>query len=157
MRKLLLMLAALGLLASAPAAPAAEPGDAAAGEDAVLKKERYDYSSGGRRDPFLSIIESAKKAREKKRPKGLVPLEDYDLSQVNLIAIVWDEEMYRALVGLPNGKYYTLREGTSVGLHGGKVVRIARDRLVVREYIRDYKGNLRPEDTVLRLRKEEGE
>lgn len=157
MKRLVFLLAALCVLASGPSALAAEPAAQPAGEEAVLKKERYDYASRGRRDPFLSIIAAAKKTQEQKRPKGLVPLEDYDLSQVSLVAIVWTEEAYSALVGLPNGKYYTVKQGTSLGLHGGKVVRIAEDRVVIREYIRDYKGELRPEDTVLRLRKEEGE
>lgn len=128
-----------------------------AGSDEEIAKETYVYNPEGRRDPFLSIITAAKKAREQKRPKGLLPLEDYDISQFSLVAIIWSKDTYRALVGLPDGKYYTVMEGASLGLHDGKVARITQDSVTVREYIRDYKGHLRAEDTVLRLRKEEGE
>jgi type IV pilus assembly protein PilP len=134
-----------------PAAPAW------AGGEEEIAKETYVYNPQGRRDPFLSIIAAAKKEREQKRPKGLVPLEDYDISQFSLVAIIWSKEAYRALVGLPDGKYYTVLEGASLGLHGGKVKRITQDSVIVREYIRDYKGHLRAEDTVLRLREEEGQ
>jgi type IV pilus assembly protein PilP len=122
-----------------------------------VKKETYTYNPEGRRDPFLSIIMAAKRAEEKKRPKGLVPLEDYDVSQIRLIAVIWGAEGYYALIGLPDGKHYTIREGVTLGLHGGKVQRITDDSLIVRELIRDYRGRLKPQDTVLRLRKEEGE
>jgi type IV pilus assembly protein PilP len=122
-----------------------------------VKKETYTYSPEGRRDPFLSIITAAKRVEEKKRPKGLLPLQDYDISQIRLIAIIWDEKVHYALIGLPDGKHYTIREGVSLGLHDGKVRRITEDAVTVRELIRDYRGNLKPQDTVLRLRKEEGE
>jgi Tfp pilus assembly protein PilP len=45
----------------------------------------------------------------------------------------------------------------SLGIYSGKVVRIDARGVVVREYIKDYKGEIQPKDTILRLRKEEGE
>jgi|Deesub1362A_J573_1020465.scaffolds.fasta_scaffold00183_19 type IV pilus assembly protein PilP len=126
-------------------------------EKLEVKKEVYIYTSEGRRDPFLSIIAAAKKAKEERKVKRLIPVEDYDVSQFKLIAIMWDEKQYYALVGLPDGKYYTLKEDMPVGIHGGKVKRITENAVIVREFIRDYKGRLRPQDTVLKLREEEVE
>lgn len=120
-----------------------------------LKKETYIYRSEGKRDPFLSIITAAKEIKKKKKKK-LVPTEDYDLSQMALIAIVWGKDTRYALVGLPNGKYYTIRTGMPLGIHGGKVMRITEKTVLVREFIPDYKGRLSPQDTVLKLHKEEG-
>ena len=131
---------------------------AAAQQDAEdrfeIKKETYIYRSEGSRDPFLSLIIAIEQVEEKKK-KGLVPIEDYDLSQMTLTAVVWDKEGYYALVGLPSGKYYTVREGMSIGIHDGKVRRITDSSVVVREYIRDYKGRLQEKDRYLKLRKKE--
>lgn len=119
-----------------------------------IKKEVYTYDSGGRRDPFLSLITAARFEKEK-RKKGLTPLEDFDLSQMNLSAIIGAGGGFYALIGLPDGKHYTITEGMSLGIHGGKVIRIAESSLLVREYVRDYRGVSLPRDTVLRLHKEE--
>lgn len=130
-------------------------------EESEVKKEVYEYTSENRRDPFLSIIEASKLKKEaeraKKKKKGLAPLEDYDLSQFNLIAIVWERNSYYALVGLPDKKFYTITKNTNVGIHGGKVRDITPKTVVVREMLPDYKGEIKPKDTIMRLREEEGE
>jgi Tfp pilus assembly protein PilP len=60
-------------------------------------------------------------------------------------------------VGLPDKKYYTIREGMTVGIHRGKVVEILSDAVYIREMKPDYKGRMKPVDTYLRLREEEGQ
>jgi Tfp pilus assembly protein PilP len=68
--------------------------------------EAVAYDSEGRRDPFLSILESAKQAeKETDEEEGKLPIENYDISNFNLIAIVWEETQHMALVGLPDDKY----------------------------------------------------
>ncbi|MCL5022300.1 MAG: pilus assembly protein PilP [Nitrospirae bacterium] len=120
--------------------------------------ETYHYNPQGRRDPFLSIIESSKREREaEKKRKGLKPAEAFDVSDIRLIAIAKDRHRFYAMLQLPNKKYFTVREGTSVGLYGGKVIKITPSTVVVREYITNYKGEVQPKDTILKLRKEEGE
>jgi Tfp pilus assembly protein PilP len=130
-------------------------------ETKAIKKVPYTYKSGERRDPFLSIIEATRAQREakKKGTKGQQqqPLENYNLTQIRLIAIVWNKNVSIAQVGLPDNKFYTIKLGTSVGIHGGKVHEIKENAIVIREYKPDFKGILKAEDTVLSLRKEEGE
>jgi Tfp pilus assembly protein PilP len=121
-----------------------------------IKKETYTYRPDGRRDPFVSLIDAARE-QEVKKKKGLSPVEDYDISQINLSAIIWDKDGYFALVGLPDGKHYTIKEGMSLGIYGGKVVRITSNAVVVREKVRDYRGRVKDHEAVLRLRAEEVE
>jgi len=141
----------------------AEPGkkEEAAPRKAEEKKvqvEAYSYDPKGRRDPFLSIIEASKKEREvEKKKKSLKPSEAYDVPDIKVIAIAKDRDRYYAMLQLPDKKYFTIWEGMSLGLYSGKVVRIDARSVVVREYIRDYKGDIQPKDTILKLRKEEGE
>lgn len=125
-------------------------------EKAAIEKKVYIYEAKGHRDPFVSLLEAATLAREKKK-KGLFPIEDFDLSQMRVIAIISDVKDNYALVGLPDGKFYTIKEGMTIGIHEGKVHSILGDTVLIREFKPDFRGQMRPEDTYLRLRKEEGQ
>jgi len=116
--------------------------------------EAITYNPEGRRDPFLSIIVLTKQKVEKKK-KTLNPLENYDVTDFRLIGVVYTGKDYYASVVLPDGKAYTITKGSTLGLYGGKVIDIKSDAVLIREYIVDYRGQLRPKDTVLKLRKEE--
>ncbi len=147
----------------APAAPAAAPAAASAPAPgrtvaAAPLPEVTPYNSEGVRDPFLSIVKAAKHARESKKLNAGSPLESYDLHQIEngLVAIIWDAKMSYALMRLPDGKFYTVREGMPLGIHGGKVYKILKDRIVVREMLRDFRGQMKPQDTIIMLHKEEG-
>jgi Tfp pilus assembly protein PilP len=152
MRKLALLLALFVFFVAARA----ETQEAAAPGKKEIKKEAYTYTSEGRRDPFLSIIEATRRTKETKG-KEKEGLEGFDLGQLKLIAIVQEKNRHLALVGLPDNKYYTIEIGTPIGIHGGKVHKITKSKVVVREFLPDYKGDIRPEDTILSLREEEGE
>jgi len=45
----------------------------------------------------------------------------------------------------------------SLGLKNGKVEKITKDNVLIREYIADYKGAMKPRDSILKLHKGEGE
>lgn len=124
-------------------------------EQKKIESETYLYTPQGRRDPFLSIIEAAKRERETERKKKKVrPVEAYDAADINVIAIAQDKEEYYAMVQLPDKKYFTVKTGMTLGLYGGKVTRITAQGIILREYVKNYKGELQPRDTILRLRKE---
>ena len=119
--------------------------------------EPYFYEAKGRRDPFLSIIEAAKKDRAVDRKKGGKPIESYDITDIRVIAIASDKQRYYAMVQLPDNKYFTVKEGMTLGLYGGKVMKIDAAGMVVREFMKDLRGEIQTKDTILRLRREEGE
>ena len=133
-----------------PAAKAAEP--SVMQDEEKVEKQTYTYDAKGRRDPFLSLIVVAKAKPVKK--KGATPMENYDVSEIKLLAIVWDSHQYYALIKLPDNKSYTIRKGMTLGLYGGKVEEIAKDSVLIREQIKDYRGQFKTKDTLLRLRKE---
>jgi Tfp pilus assembly protein PilP len=115
--------------------------------------EEYKYDAKGRRDPFLSLVTVTKQKQVKK--KGASPFESYDIIEIKLLAIAWDKNKYFALVRLPDKKTYTITEKMSLGLEGGKVEKINKDSVVIREYIKDYRGDIKPRDTILKLHKGE--
>lgn len=115
--------------------------------------EEYKYDARGRRDPFVSLVVVTKQKQIKK--KGASPFESYDISEIKMLAIAWDKNKYFALIRLPDKKTYTITEGQSLGLEGGKVEKITRDSVVIREHVKDYRGNIKPRDTILKLHKGE--
>jgi Tfp pilus assembly protein PilP len=123
------------------------------GETPTVIPEEYKYDAKGRKDPFLPLVATTKQKQIKK--KGASPFESYDIPEIKLLAIAWDKNKYFALIRLPDKKTYTITEGMSLGLEGGKVEKITRDSVVIREYIKDYRGDIKPRDTILKLHKGE--
>jgi Tfp pilus assembly protein PilP len=123
-------------------------------ETKKVEQEVYVYDSKGRRDPFLSLVTLKRKPT---MVKGLNPFESYSVDQIKLLAIAWDDKKHYALIMLPDKKSYTITEGTKLGLYGGKVEKITESTVVIKEYIRDYRGDIKPKESILKLRKEEGE
>lgn len=123
-----------------------------------IRVKEVRYFSGNRRDPFLSLIMKAEeeaKAQEREGKKS--PIENFDLGQFKLIAILWDGERFIATVGLPDNKFYTIKQGMTIGLHSGKVFKISDESVIIREVLPDFRGELKPEDTVIKLHAEEEE
>jgi type IV pilus assembly protein PilP len=113
----------------------------------------YDYDPKGRRDPFRSLVKTTKKKAVKK--KGASPMESFSVEEIKLLAIASDKDENYALIRLPNQKTFTIRKGTVLGLEGGKVEEITSEKIVIREYVKDYRGDIKPKDTVLKLHKGE--
>ena len=120
-----------------------------------VEQEEYKYDAKGRRDPFLSLVQIKKEKPTKK--KGASPFESYDVDEIHLMAIASDKNKYYALISLPDKKNYTITEGMRLGLQGGKVQKITRNTVIIREFIRDYKGEVKPRDSILKLHKGEEE
>jgi type IV pilus assembly protein PilP len=123
-------------------------------EGPKVEKEVYIYDPQGRRDPFTSLVPSSQTKTERKT--GANAIENYDVEEIKLIAIAWDSREYYALVTLPDNKSYTVRKGTTLGLNNGKVIEVRKDSVLIREQVKNYRGQVKTKDTILRLRKEEG-
>jgi Tfp pilus assembly protein PilP len=122
-------------------------------ETKKVEQEEYKYDSKGRRDPFLSLVITTKQKPAKKR--GASPIESFEIDEIQLLAIAWHHNKYYALVMLPDKKTYTISEGMTLGLQGGKVFKITKDTIVIREYVKDYKGEMKSRDSILKLHKGE--
>ena len=121
-------------------------------EEPKVEKEIYVYDPKGRRDPFKSLVQVTKSKAQRK--KGASPIENFDVDEIKLIAIAWDSKQYYALITMPDKKSYTIRKGMTLGLNNGKVIDITSDSVLIREQIKDYKGQSKSKDTILKLRKE---
>jgi len=117
-----------------------------------IKRESYVYNPRGRRDPFVPLVEITMR---KVARKGILPgtLESYDVADFKLIAVLEKEGQYYGSLLAPDNKSFTVKEGTVLGLHKGKVEKITTNKLVVNEYIKDYKGELKLRQIVLELQK----
>ena len=140
-------------VAQIPAAAGPAASAAVQKEEPKVEKEIYVYDPKGRRDPFLSLVQATKAKAQIK--KGASPIEIFDVDEIKLIAIAWDSNQYYALITMPDSKYYTIRKGMTLGLNNGKVIEITKDSVFIQEQIKDYKGQTKSKDTILKLRKEE--
>jgi len=122
-----------------------------------VAQEVYKYDARGRRDPFMSLVTISISKQKPTKKKGASPIESFAIEEISLLAIARDKEKYYALIMLPDKKNFTITEGMTLGLQGGKVEKITEDMVLIREHVRDYRGNIKPKDTVLKLHKEEGE
>lgn len=124
---------------------------AAGGDDSGLggSGEGYSYESTNKRDPFRSfVLEQAE--RLAKHERG--PLEQFDLSQLSVVAVVWGTERPRALITDPSGRGYVVQEGTPIGKNDGSVIRIGDTTVLVRETYVDYLGAATSKEIEMRIR-----
>ena len=104
----------------------------------------------GWRNPFKPFITKVvEKNGEESRPKS--PLEKYNVNELKLIAIIWGIKKPTAMIEDPDGIGYVIKKGTLVGDKKGKVVKIMKDKVIVKERFRDLLGNSQVEEVALEL------
>ncbi len=130
-----------------------KPADAGGGPSRGLFEEGYAYDATGKRDPFRSfVLEEA--ARRNKGERG--PLEQFEVGQIELQAVVWGTDKPRALVKDPQGRGYIVKEGTPIGKNSGEITKIGDNALVVREVYEDTLGGRTEKDIEMRIRQSQG-
>jgi type IV pilus assembly protein PilP len=120
-----------------------------AGAGLVASGKGYEYNPTGKRDPFRSFVDE-QKMRMAKHERG--PLEQFDLNQLTVVAVVWGTERPRALVEDPSGRGYVVQIGTPIGKNDGMVLRIDDDSVLVRETYVDYLGAQTMKEIEMRTR-----
>lgn len=118
------------------------------------------YNPAGKIDPFAPLFSEDRGAAESKETKPkrpLTPLEQIDLSQLQLVAILQTQSGNRAMVEDATGKGYILVPGTFIGINSGKVTKILKDRVVVLEETKDFLGKMVTNTKELKLQKPFGE
>jgi len=142
---------------AAPAAPgkiAAVPEGAPISEIFANSGHESIYDKTGLRDPFRSFEWERKELASEELEGG--PLEQFDVSQLSVIAVVWKTGSARALVEDPAGQSYIIAKGTRIGKNDGTVTKIDDNLVVVNESYEDYLGNVTQKDVELRIRRSEG-
>jgi hypothetical protein len=139
-----------GHSAARPAAAAAPnaPGGNMGGID-----KSFVYDGTGKRDPFRSfLLEKADMLAEQVRG----PLEQFDLAQLALEAVIWQTGNARALISDPSGETYIIAEGAKIGKNAGRVIAIDDSLVRVTETYVDHLGRETTKDIELRMRRNEG-
>ena len=112
----------------------------------------FVYDPVGRRDPFRSFI--LDRLRDDDAIKG--PLEEYDLSQLEVAGMVWRGNKRRALVIDPSGQGYVVEEGDKIGKNDGRVLEIGDSTMRVREEYVDFHGEKTTKEIDMRIRQSQG-
>jgi type IV pilus assembly protein PilP len=133
--------------AQAPAGDSEEGGFAAIGSG-------YRYDPRGKRDPFRSFEWEQLRLELSDTTQG--PLEKFDVSQLTVVGVVWNDRRARALVEDPAGMTYIVGEGTRIGKNEGRVTRIDDNLVVIRETYVDFMQQKTSKDVEMRIRATEG-
>ena len=141
--------------AAAPASQPAVPQPEAEVQE-VPEQTGYVYERRDRRDPFVPLIVPKKKVEKVKGVKAGT-LESYDISEFKLAAIAKKGKNYFALITTPDNRSFTVHKGMAIGMNKGKVKDITRDKIVLVEYSRDFRGELKSREIILEFRKGEVE
>ena len=111
----------------------------------------FVYDVRGKRDPFRSVFWVVETAHA---PRG--PLEQYELGQLAVAAIVWETDRPRALIQDPSGSAYVVKEGSKVGKNEGLVIHIGDNLVLVKETYIDFAGEQSTQDVEMRIRTSQG-
>jgi len=115
----------------------------------------FVYDPVGKRDPFHSFVLDAITEDEVDGDRG--PLELFDLSQLQLAAVIVSASNPHGLVYDPSGKGYIVGVGASMGKKNGRVVEIDDGTMVVRETYVDFSGTKTARNVELKIRHKGGE
>ncbi len=113
------------------------------------------YDVAGKRDPFRSFEwEQLKLELGDGSMRG--PLEQFDVSQLSLVGVVWNANSARALIQDPSGMSYIVAEGARIGKNSGRVTSIDDNLVVVKETYVDLSLEETTNDIEMRIRGTEG-
>ncbi len=120
-------------------------------QEGVLMGTGFDYNSGGRRDPFKSLVPDNTIRAPTVRPFGLP---GFLISEVELKAIATSQGRWHAMVVGPNRRAYFLDVGTE--LFDGHVMDIRPGEVVFSQIVPDLTGARRTREVTKRLRTTDG-
>ena len=143
-------------VAQAPKAAAPGPATPAAAVEpafTTLADKGFTYDPTGLRDPFRSFEWERDKLAETE-VRG--PLEEFDVSQLSVVGVVWNVGNARALIQDPSGQGFIVSEGARVGKNEGRIIKIDDSVVIVKETYVDLMGQESTKDIELRIRRSEG-
>ena len=113
---------------------------------------QFRYEPAGRRDPFEPYRAVEQVANE----RGGGPLEQFELEQLSVVALVWAGRVAKAMVSDPSGTTYTVGVGSRMGKNEGRVIHIGDNLVLVKETYVDYAGDESTKDVQLMIRSSQG-
>ncbi|HSA33440.1 MAG TPA: pilus assembly protein PilP [bacterium] len=104
----------------------------------IKRRSTYIYSAVGKRDPFRSYFGDMKAVEQDREPVS--ELQRYDISDLNVTAIIWGITEPRAVVVTPERKSIIVKRGSFVGKNWGKINAILQDKIEIVEVYKDPLG-----------------
>lgn len=101
----------------------------------------YFYDAQQLRDPFAPLI-----VKREERVKGVSPLESYDVEELRLTGVARDRGGSMALIQAPDGRFYIVRENDRIGFSGGRITKILKDTVEIKENKKTKYMKLRTEE-----------
>lgn len=140
-----------------PESSKAQPGPTASSQkpEAQVSAEKtgppppQPYSAVGQPDPFQPA--KASMAFQKEGAIGILPLEQFETTEFELVGIVHGPGIIKALVQDLTGKGFYVQVGTLIGKKGGKVVLIANKEVVIEEPFQDFMGKKKVRKVSLKI------
>ena len=108
----------------------------------------YVYDPTGKRDPFRPFDFAPKNVNG----VGHTPLERYDYGQLKLTAVLLGMGEPQAIVENQVGRGFSIKKGTRIGLNGGEVVEIVKDKISILETTVDFTGEKKNRTIEMKLR-----
>ena len=120
------------------------------------------YNPSDKADPFKPLIKETPKFISESGEyadtdhRGTTALEKIDLSQLKLTGVILATSGNKALVREASGRGHVISEGTLIGLHRGQVTGVLKDRVIVKEKMKNRRGRFFFKETELKLNKKNG-
>lgn len=121
----------------------------------LLPQEEYKYDPTGKRDPFkvFHAIRVTRPEANKIAAREITdPLQRWEIDRLQVVGILWDVHVPRAMIRDPDGALYTVTKNSKIGRNEGFVAAIREGEVVVVEVKYD-EGQSIKETRVMELKK----
>ena len=118
------------------------------------------YDPTNKIDPFKPLFKETPKLHSETATyantvtKPTQALEKIDLSQLKLTGIILAASGNKALVKEASGRGHVISTGSRIGIHGGRVAQVFKDRVIVIEEMIDVAGRLFFQHTEIKLNRD---
>lgn len=116
-----------------------------------IEKVVYFYDPTNKIDPFKSFISIKEELGEETEEEPRTYLETLDISQLTVSAIVLSGKGNWALIRDSKGDGHIIKIGIPIGKSRGKVIRISKNEVTIREFYKDIKGKKIIRDVSMKL------
>jgi type IV pilus assembly protein PilP len=117
-------------------------------EEVAEVRSVYRYEPFGKTDPFEPIFRGVKEGGSELK----TPLEEYNVSQFELVGIIWDVKDPKAIIKDPKGETYIVGKGTRIGRNNGKITKITERKIYIIEEYEDIYGQITTGEVVLEMK-----
>jgi type IV pilus assembly protein PilP len=117
-------------------------------EEVAEVRPVYRYEPFGKTDPFEPIFRGVKEGGSELK----TPLEEYNVSQFEVVGIIWDVKDPKAIIKDPKGETYIVGKGTRIGRNNGKITKITERKIYIIEEYEDIYGQITTGEVVLEMK-----